>query len=126
MNRSDFEKNIINEYGVTCDHPFSKYPDFAVFRHNENKKWFAVTMTVPLSKLVPNGMGNVDIVNLKCPTRILDWALKQEGIFPAYHMNKKHWISVILDDKGNDDDLLWLLQLSHKYTLYKSIKKQQL
>ncbi len=41
MDRTELEKYIRNNYGTEPDHPWIKYPNYGVFRHSSNKKWFA-------------------------------------------------------------------------------------
>ena len=116
MNKSEFETYITETYGVTADFPFMKYPDFAVFRHPDNRKWFAVTMTVPKSKLILSAKGSIDIVNIKCPSEILPSFLSERGIYPAYHMNKNHWLTLALDGSADDEKIRFLLDLSYALT----------
>lgn len=116
MNRSEFSNYILCKYNIKGDHPFSDDFDTCVFRHNDTKKWFALVMNIPKSKFISGATGNIDVVNLKCSTEIIDSLWQDDGIFPAYHMNKKHWISVFLDGSVDKDTLTWLLEISHKLT----------
>ena len=55
-------------------------------------------------------------VNLKCdPERAIELRESNEGIIGAYHMNKKHWNSVLTD--GSVDDQLLLDLVDHSYNL---------
>ena len=58
-------KYIKKEYGVEPDYPWGKYPSNAVFRHEDNKKWFALVMTVSKDKLGLSGTDDVDVINVK-------------------------------------------------------------
>lgn len=116
MNRSEFEKIAADTYAETAERPFADDQSIVVFRHSGNRKWFAVIMTVPKIKLGILGEGTVDIVNLKCDEGVSYSVLQEEGIYPAYHMNKRHWISVLLDGSVDDDTVLWLLDISHILT----------
>ncbi len=62
MNRCDLERLIGSEYGVKPDYPWAKYPTFAVFRHKENKKWFAVIMTIDKRKIGIDNDGKINVV----------------------------------------------------------------
>ena len=57
---------------------------------------------------------NIDVVNLKCDP--LMNVVTEDGIFPAYHMSKTHWISVVLDGSVDEDKIKWLLNLSFELT----------
>ena len=56
MTREKLEKYIQNNYSAEPDYPWVKYPDYEVFRHISNKKWFALIMEIPKDKLASYGM----------------------------------------------------------------------
>ena len=95
---------IAREYAAEPDYPWQKYPEYAVFRHS-NGKWFALLMKISAEKIGRNAKeGEIWVVNLKNrPEQIGDLRMLA-GIYPAYHMNKEHWISLNL--KEIPDDLL--------------------
>ncbi len=116
MKPNDFEKHILDTYGVSAEHPWPEYPHHAVFRHQNNRKWFAVMMRLPAEKIgLPSG-GEVDVVNLKCDPLLLGSLLLENGIHRAYHMNKNHWITVRLDGSLPMEKIGWLLDLSFDLT----------
>ena len=104
-------------YNMYNDLPFYEWestPDTGVFKHKETKKWYAIIMNVKKCK-ISFGEELVDVINLKIsPEKICD-LLKLEGFYPAYHMNKKYWISVILDDTVSDDVIMSLISESYCY-----------
>ena len=108
MNRKELEKYILDTYGVSPEYPWVTAPTFAVFRHASNQKWFAVIMTIDKGKLGISEGGQIDVVNLKCDANILPSMWRQRGIFPAYHMNKEHWLTVALDGSTNENNLKFL------------------
>ena len=116
MNRQELEKYIVENYGVKPEYPWSKHPTFAVFRHESNQKWFAVIMTIDKSKLGIKEEGRMDVVNVKCVPNLAVSTWEQQGIYPAYHMNKEHWLTVALDGSVLDDNLKFLLALSFDLT----------
>ena len=120
MNRHELESLIFDTYGVQAEYPFERYPSVAVFRHTLGRKWFAAIMTVPKSKLGINGEGAIDVVNLKCADEIIFSMQQENGIYPAYHMNKSHWLSVSLDGGVPDDTIAWLLGISYDLTKKKN------
>ena len=122
MNRQELEKHIFHTYGVSPDFPWMKYPSFAVFRHESNQKWFAVVMTIDKSKLGIKDGGQIDVVNLKCEQALIPFLQHEKGIYPAYHMNRQHWITIALDGSANDDHLKSLLSLSYDLTDKKKAK----
>ncbi|MCP1659461.1 MmcQ/YjbR family DNA-binding protein [Neisseria perflava] len=116
MNRNTLFDGIAKRYGTLPDYPWAKFPEYAVFRHTDGKrKWFAVYMPVAAEKLGLHSGGTVAVLNLKCPPETVGSLRQISGILPAYHMNKAHWVSVMVETV--DDDLLWyLLDNSHSLT----------
>lgn len=116
MKRQELEKIIFSDYKVIPDSPWIKYPEDKVFRHPENKKWFALVMTITKDKLGIKGNDKIDIVNFKCDPIMIGSLLRSEGIFPAYHMNKSNWVTVALDDSVPENTIKMLLQISYELT----------
>ncbi|MEX2784579.1 MmcQ/YjbR family DNA-binding protein [Streptococcus sp. H49] len=115
---------IEKTYGDQYDHPFAKYPDFAAYRNPINRKWYGLIMTVSRSKLDSGEEkrkheeteDEVEIINLKVKNDDLAHLLTCPGIYPSYHMNKKSWVSVILDEDVSDELLFSLVDKSRKLT----------
>ncbi|MBQ2677270.1 MAG: MmcQ/YjbR family DNA-binding protein [Clostridia bacterium] len=116
MNRQTLDKYISQNYNTLAEYPWPKYPDYAVYRHQSNRKWFAVVMGLPKSKLGLSGDGIIDVVNLKCDPLLIGSLLNDEGIYPGYHMNKSYWITLCLDGSVDADKVKWLLDLSFDLT----------
>lgn len=123
LDRKAFNKYINETYGVTAEYPWVSAPSFAVYRHSSNKKWFAVVMDIPKSKFGFEENKNVSVVNLKCDPLLIGSLIKEDGAFPAYHMNKSYWISVFLDNTIDDEKIKWLLNLSFDLTKQKTKSK---
>ena len=105
---------VQEKYGNQLEYLWEKSPDTAVLRHEGNQKWYAVLMKISWDKLDKGKEGFVEAVNLKhdCVTDLLI----QRGIYPAFHMNKRYWISLVLDDSLTDDQVLALLERSWELT----------
>ncbi|MBQ3195677.1 MAG: MmcQ/YjbR family DNA-binding protein [Clostridia bacterium] len=116
MDRYLLEDYISHFYKAEPEHLWMRYPSYAVFRHAENSKWFAVVMTVSSACLGIKSGGAVDIVNLKCGRENYELLCQKAGIYPAYHMCKGQWISVALDGTVAESELKELLALSHRLT----------
>ena len=121
MNRNELETFIKETYNAGADYPWLKYPNYEVFRHSDNQKWFALIMDVPKSKLGLQGTETLDVVNFKCAPLLIGSLREESGFFPAYHMNKKHWITIVLD-KEVDEPLVQQL-LEESYGLVEKLKK---
>ena len=106
------------------EYPWRKYDGNAVFRHADNKKWFALVMDVQREKLGFSGDEYVDVVNLKIDDMFFrDMIIREDGIMPAYHMNKMHWISVLLDGTVPEEKIFDLVDMSFMATA--SAKKKE-
>ena len=90
---------IKSEYGAKPEFLWpDRYPSYAVFRHSDNQKWFALVATISGKSLGLNGDKEIDVINLKFDKdQTYDFAETSDHIFPAYHMNKNNWITVWLD-----------------------------
>ena len=108
---------ILDRFGIEPDYPFAGDFVTAVFRRKDNLKWFAIVMSVDAKKLKIGAYGELDIVNLKCTDEDREELAQTEGVLPAYHMNKKRWLSVIMDEqKDFDEKLSELVQKSFDLT----------
>ena len=116
---------IKKKYGVLPEYPWRRTPDSAVFRHEDNRKWFALIMSVPGNRVGLPGEEPVDAINLKVDDLFYrDVIITREGIMPAYHMNKLHWISARLDGSVEKDQLFDLIDLSYSATASKKKKEK--
>ena len=109
-------KFIDEAYGVKPDFPWKD--DNGVFRHLDNNKWFSLIMYVSLDALLKDGNTRmVNIMNLKSEEHY-----DIDGIYPAYHMNHKSWISLVLDDTLSDSLIMELVSKSYNLTKKKRRK----
>ena len=115
MTKEHFFELCLNAYNTSPDYPFDDWIESAVFRHADNKKWFAIVMKVSRRKFGIDSDDVVDIVNLKMPTEMFGSFGATDGVYPAYHMNKLHWISVLLPD-ADDDVVKFLVNTSFEAT----------
>ena len=116
MDRDVLQSYIEEIYGVAGERLFAKDPETCIFRHQSNRKWFAVVMEIPKVKLGAQADGNISVVNLKCDPRLIGSFRLEQGIYPAYHMSKAHWLTVVLDGTVASDKLKFLLEMSHDLT----------
>ena len=106
-------------YGVSPDFPFDDGKDrtAGVFRHLDSGKWFGLIMHVKKSVLTgETDTKKIDVMNLKAEPATIPELWKTEGVYPAYHMNRKYWISVALDERLTDDGVMKLIDESFRLT----------
>ena len=121
MTKQEFFELCSSSYFTQPDYPFDDWMESAVFRHADNKKWFAIVLSVSRRKFGLDSDEVIDVVNLKLPTEMFGSFGAADGVYPAYHMNKLHWISVLLPDAPNDI-IRFLLNASFEAT--KASKKK--
>lgn len=112
---------IFQTYGVKPDFPWND--DNGVFRHLDTRKWFSLIMYVSLDALLKDGNSHMlNIMNVKVDVSKRDELYGIKGIYPAYHMNHKMWISLILDDTLSDSLIMELVSKSYNLTKKKRRK----
>ena len=105
--------NYIKEkYGNDPEFLWDKLPGYGVFRNKENDKWYSIIMNIDKSK-IDNGNGETEIINVKINENNINNFLKKKGFYKAYHMNKKSWITIILDNTVSDEVIFKLIDNSY-------------
>ena len=102
MTKQSFLEYCSSTYGTSPDYPFDEDFETAVLRHADNRKWYAIVMRVSRHKFGFESEEVIDVVTLKLPTEMFGSFGAADGVYPAYHMNKLHWISVLLPDAPED------------------------
>ena len=125
MTRQELFDWSLQQYGTEPDYPWND--NNAVLRHLNSKKWYGVVLEVNGRKLGLDEEGIVDVLNLKCDPIMIGSLRLQDGFFPAYHMNKDAWLSILLNRPELDESIKNLLNLSYELTRNKrrspSVKK---
>ena len=114
--RNDVLKYGKDTYDATPDHPWQKFPNYAVLRHSDTDKWFALVMDIPKGKIGLEGEDIIDVLDVKCDPDEIGTLRKKDGYFSAYHMNKEHWITVLLDGTVPMQEIKRLIDASHRLT----------
>ena len=115
MTKQEFFSYCLNTYSTSPDYPFDEDFETTVLRHADNRKWYALVMRVSRRKFGIDNDEVIDVVNLKLPTEMFGSFGASDGVYPAYHMNKLHWISVLLPD-APDDVVQFLVNVSFEAT----------
>lgn len=115
---------LTQEFSDQADHPFEKYPDYLSYRIAG--KWYALLFPLKGGKLGLDSekAGQIyDVVNLKVDPKDMEQLMKMEGIFPSYHMSKKSWISLVLDETLPDETVFKLAARSRSLVAPKHLRK---
>ncbi len=104
---------LAERFGDVPDFPFAKCPGYGVFRFPGNGKWYGLIMAIPRARLEKGAPEEpVEIVNLKVAPEDREKLLEKDGVYPCYHMNRAHWVTVALDGRLADEEILALLAAS--------------
>ena len=121
MNYADTTGRVVahiqQRYGAEPEFLWSRSPNNAALRHNGTRKWFAaLLLDLPYQTLGLSLPGTVDVINLKCDPKLIGSLLDGRRYLPGYHMNKEHWISLLLDGSIPPEDIVPLIELSFDLT----------
>jgi len=110
-------RHVEETYGDELEFLWEKLPKAAVWRRKDNRKWYATVMTLKASKLLPGGDGMIEVMDLRIDPLEVDSTVDGKRFFPGYHMNKRHWYTVILDGSVPTEELC--LRIAESYRLAK-------
>ncbi len=115
MNREEIFEYVKEEYNTIPEYSWDKYPLYAVLKHSNNK-WYGIIMNISKEKLGLEGKDVVDIIDIKCSPEMIGSLRLSKGFLPAYHMNKEHWITILLDGSVEKEKIKQLIDLSYELT----------
>lgn len=110
---------VLVRFGDRTENCFEKHPEIGVFRNPENLKWYGIIMPVEVKKIRGEGEGEADVIDIKADPEEVDRLLQKENYYPAWHMNKKNWFTIVLDDSIEDEVIMDALAVSRGFTLGK-------
>jgi predicted DNA-binding protein (MmcQ/YjbR family) len=106
MTREELDKHLLGYQDAWLDFPFGE--DTSVYKVGDklagDAKFFALVQdnAKPLR------------VSLKCDPQLAELLReKYETVIPGYHLNKKHWNTIICTGQVPDDELQDLIRLSY-------------
>ena len=115
---------VKKKYGTEPEYLWRRFPDYAVFRHEDNRKWYGLIMDVPLKNLGLPGEGRTDILNVRVDDLLFaDMLLQRKGYLHGYHLNRGNWISILLDGTVPMKEIREMIDLSYQVTA--SSRKRQ-
>ena len=90
-------KYIREKYGDELEFLWEKFDDNAIWRRKDNNKWYGALLTAAKCKIGLEGEEKIEILDLRISPQEVESIIDNKRYFPAYHMNKKSWITVCLD-----------------------------
>ena len=101
----DYRKILLDyvkeKYGTIPEEPWEDN-NHATIKTSNSKKWYGIFMSIPYKTLGLDKSGKIDVLNVKLNPNLIENLIDKKHFFPAYHMNKKYWITILLD---SDTDL---------------------
>lgn len=122
MTKQEFLNYCMQTHGTTPDYPFENDFVTTAVRHSDTRKWYGIVMKLSRRKFGFDSDEMIDVVNMKLPVEMIGSFGKEDGVYPAYHMNKLHWISVLLPD-ASDDMVQFLTDVSFEVTKTKNKRR---
>ena len=117
MKRETLFEYAKKQFHAEPNYLWENLPKYAVLRHHDDgDKWFAIVMNVPGTKLGLKDDKEVDVLDVKARPEYIGSLRKKESILPAYHMNKEHWISIVLSGTLTNEEIFELLTESYHLT----------
>lgn len=105
-----------DRYSTDAEYLWNKFPDNAVLRRADNKKWYAALLTVEKKKLGSEGEGTVEVIDLRGEPSEIDALVDGKTYFRGYHMNKEHWYTICLNNSVSDEELMQRIDKSYSLT----------
>ena len=94
----DIRDYIQKTYGDDLEFLWEKFPSTAIVRRQDTRKWYAAFLRISKRKLGINSDDIVDILNVRMEPCDVDRLSDNQTFFRGYHMNKKNWVTVCLND----------------------------
>lgn len=104
---------IIELYHNEPEFLWDKFPGYGVFRNPNNQTWYGAILNIDKSKIDKESTGEIEVINLKIEKEKIPDLLKKKGFYPAYHMNKKNWITIILDNTLKEEEIMEYVRMSY-------------
>lgn len=115
--RQEVYRYVRERYGSEIETLWARFPNYVVFRHADNRKWYGAIMDIPRSRLGLPGDAKVDVLNLKMDSPLLvDLLTQEKGIFPGCHISRGNWISVLLDGSVAMEEICAMIDKSYQVT----------
>lgn len=90
-----------------------KFPGNAVWRRADSGKWYAVMIAVSRRKLGLDSDETAEVIDVRAAPEEIPLLVNGTTHFPAYHMNKRHWLTVLLDGSVPAEDIFPLIDKSY-------------
>lgn len=105
---------VRKKYGDELEFLWEKFPDNAIWRRKDNQKWYGLLLTLPRQKLgLPSGE-IAEILDLRLNPELMAETVDHKKYFPGWHMNKKSWYTLILDNSVPAEEICQRIDQSYR------------
>ena len=104
---------VRQKYGDEPEFLWQKFPDNAIWRRKDNRKWYGALLTVPLTKLGIKSNKTAEIINLRGNPLQIKQLIDNKTFFPAWHMNKKNWLTIVSNDLISTETVTNMIDTSY-------------
>ncbi len=115
--RSECSRKVISyardSFGDELEFLWERDKECAVLRRKDNRKWYAVFMIIPANKLGLDGGIRVEIIDVRIAPEELPSTVDGKRFFAGYHMNKKHWLTIVMDGSVPAEEVFKYLNESY-------------
>ena len=115
-------KYVQEKYSDKLEYLWDKFPKYAVLRRKDSHKWYAILLTVTAEKLGMEGNDIVEILDLRIKPTELEEILDERKYFFGYHMNKKNWLTICLNDTVPTEEIFRRIDESYELAVKKKHK----
>ncbi len=109
---------VKSKYGDSLEFLWEKSPNNAIWRRRDNQKWYCAMLTTKATSIGIDSDEYVELIDFRENVEIIPTLIDNQNYFAAYHMNKKHWLTIKLDDCSLDFDTI-IRHIDNSYALAK-------
>ncbi len=110
---------IKQKYNDELEFLWEKFDDVAIWRNKQNEKWYGLIMKISEQKLGIESEKIAEVIDIRYQKDEVQNVVDNKKIFPGYHMNKKSWITIKLDNSIKTDKIKELIDNSYNISLKK-------
>lgn len=115
--KSEYAARVIEyvreKYQNDFEYLWQKFPNNAVVRRSDNRKWYAALLTARKSKIGLPGDDEIEIIDLRMRPEEIEKRVDGKKYFAGYHMNKRHWITLCLGGSAELSEILGRIDESY-------------
>lgn len=106
--------NYVREkYGDEMEYLWERFPDNAIWRRKDNRKWYGAVLTVSKEKLGLASSEIAEIIDLRLQPEQVAQTIDHVKYFPGWHMNKKHWYTMLLNHSVSTEEICERIDISY-------------